>query len=164
MHHQDAVSEGERVSKVRFDGPADITHSVVFVIAPTDVAVQVRAADAPVLRFESAAEFERWRKGSNALVDAAVHAALAELNVAIPECSSRTQEVITRLRERETIPSVKELLAPCSSRRSFYRSWSEDVGETPAAFLDRVRLLHLRTSGENRAAHLGTPDEQNVVR
>ena len=111
-----------------------------------------------MLRFASSSEFERWRKGVNARVEAAVDAALSQLGVDIASCSPRTQEVVARLRERESIPSVKELLASCSSRRSFYRSWTEDIGEAPAAFLDRVRLAHLRT------AQHGTPEERDAVR
>jgi hypothetical protein len=129
----------------------------VFVIAPEDVPVHVRKSDVPVLRFASSDEFERWRKGSSALVEAAVDQALSDLGVDLAACSPRTQEVMARLRERPSIPSVKEMLASCSSRRSFYRSWTEDIGEAPAAFLDRVRLCHL-------AAQHGTPEERDAVR
>ena len=125
----------------------------VFVIAAPDVPVHVRAAEGKVLRFATSAEFERWSRGSSALIGAAVNAALAELEVERSRCSPRTQEVLAHLCERESIPSVKELLAACSSRRSFYRSWTDDIGETPAAFLTRVRLLHLRFN----AAQHGTP-------
>jgi len=138
----------------------------VFVIAPTDVSVQVRATDAPVLRFTTSAEFERWSHDSSARVAAAVYAALAELNIDLSSCSPRTQEVIVRLCERETIPSVKELFAACSSRRSFYRSWNDDIHETPSAFLTRVRLLHLRSSAahDDSAAQGGTPGGSDVMR
>jgi hypothetical protein len=138
----------------------------VFVIAPTDVSVQIRAAHAPVLRFATSAEFEQWSHESSARVAAAVHAALAELNLELAACSPRTQEVLVRLCERETIPSVKELFAACSSRRSFYRSWNADVNETPAAFLTRVRLLHLRFSAERdrEAAQRGTSGDSPAMR
>lgn len=125
----------------------------VFVIAPSDVPVHVRAMGGEVLRFATSAEFERWSRESSAQVGAAVTAALAELQIEPSRCSPRTQEVLARLCERETIPSVKELFAGCSSRRSFYRSWTEDVKERPAAFLVRVRLIHLRFT----AAQHGTP-------
>jgi hypothetical protein len=133
-----SVDQGERLTLVR----SSSTPTVV-VIAPSDVPVQVRASNAPVLRFESSAEFEQWSHGSTARVAAAVYGALAELNVDPGSCSPRTQEVIARLCERETVPSVKEMFAACSSRRSFYRSWNDDIPETPADFLIRVRLLHL---------------------
>lgn len=125
----------------------------VFVIAATDVSVHVRAAAGPVLRFATSAEFERWSHESSARIGAAVNAALDELQIEPSRCSPRTQEVLANLCERESLPSVKELFAACSSRRSFYRSWTDDIGESPAAFLMRVRLLHLRT----RAAQHGTP-------
>jgi hypothetical protein len=118
----------------------------VFVIAPSHVPVHVRAANAPVLRFESSAEFEQWSHGSAARVAAAVYVALAEWNIDLTSRSPRTQEIIARLCERPTIPSVKELFAACSSRRSCYRSWSEDIPVSPAEFLTRVRLLHLRAA------------------
>lgn len=118
----------------------------VVVIAPSDIPVQVRAANAPVLRFDSPEEFEQWSHGSAARVAAAVQAALAECNVDIARCSPRTQEIIARLCERPVIPSVKEMFAACSSRRSCYRSWSEDIPVTPADFLTRVRLLHVRAA------------------
>ena len=118
----------------------------VVVIAPSHVPVQVRAANAPVLRFESSQEFEQWSHGSAARVAAAVYVALAEWNIDLTSRSPRTQEIIARLCESPTIPSVKELFATCSSRRSCYRSWSEDIPVTPAEFLTRVRLLHLRAS------------------
>ena len=144
--------KGGRVSK---DQPT------VFVIAPENVPVHVRKSDVPVLRFASSDEFERWRIGSSARVEAAVYAALADLRIDLTACSPRTQEVIARLKLRETVPSVKEMLATSSSRRS----WNEDVGEAPAAFLDRVRLLHLRTSSAvENAAQLGTSDDSDAVR
>lgn len=117
------------------------------------------------MRFASSDEFERWRKGSSARVQAAVYAALSELGIELDTCSPRTQEVIAALKERETVPSVKELLASCSSRRSFYRSWTDDIGETPALFLERVRLLHLRTSNasDDTAQH-GTSESSDRVR
>ncbi|HEX8619454.1 MAG TPA: hypothetical protein VF911_17870 [Thermoanaerobaculia bacterium] len=137
----------------------------MFVIAPTDVAVQVRAAHAPVLRFATSAEFERWSHESASRVAAAVHAALDELQIDLAACSPRTQEVIAHLCDRETIPSVKELFAACSSRRSFYRSWNKDIKETPAAFLTRVRLLHLRFSAARdlQAAQRGTSGDSRVM-
>lgn len=118
----------------------------VVVIAPSDIPLQVRAANAAVLRFESPEEFEQWSHASAAEVAAAVDAALAEYNIDRSSCSSRTQEILVRLCERPTIPSVKELFAACGSRRSCYRSWSEDLPVTPAEFLTRVRLLHLRAA------------------
>ena len=130
----------------------------VVVIAPEDVPIHIRKPDVPVLRFASSHEFEKWRKGSCARVEAAVRAALDDLSIDITACSPRTQEVLARLKERESVPSVKEMLATCSSRRSFYRSWTDDIGEAPAAFLDRVRLAHLR------AAQLGTPYDSDAVR
>lgn len=113
------------------------------------------------MRFATPAEFERWRKGSTVRVEAAVGVVLAALDIDVAACSPRTQEVIAQLKERESIPSVKELLARCSSRRSFYRSWTDDIGEAPAAFLDRVRLAYLRA--EN-VAQLGTQYDSDVVR
>src|SRR5437868_4964456 len=115
------------------------------------------------MRFASSAEFEKWRKGSSARVEAAVDAALSALHIDPAVCSPRTQEVIASLKAREAIPSVKELLATCSSRRSFYRSWTEDIGEVPAAFLERVRLLHLRKRVIDAAQH-GTSDGSGAVR
>ncbi len=127
------------------------TRPAVVVIAPSDIPVQVRAANAPVLRFESSEEFEQWSHASAAHVAAAVHAGLAEWNIDLSSCSPRTQEIIARLCERPIIPSVKELFAACSSRRSCYRSWSEDLPVTPAEFLTRVRLLHLRAAAARDA-------------
>lgn len=123
---------------------------MVVVIAPRDVPVQVRAANAPVLRFESSEEFEQWSRGASERVAAAVYAALAEWSIDLESCSQRTQEIIARLCERPTIPSVKELFAPCSSRRSCYRSWSDDIPATPAEFLTRVRW-------HNMAHHAARP-------
>jgi transcriptional regulator GlxA family with amidase domain len=146
-----------------FDVP-DPNQNAVFVIAPADLPVQVRTSSAPVLRFATSAEFEQWRQGSAAQVATAVNAALDELKITLSACSPRTQEVIARLCERESVPSVKEMFALCSSRRSFYRSWSEDIGETPGAFLDRVRLMQLRAATSKRAAHVGTADRPEAVR
>jgi hypothetical protein len=130
----------------------------VVVIAPENVPIQVRKFDVPVLRFTSSDEFEKWRKGASARVETAVQAALDDLGIDLTACSPRTQEVMARLKDRETVPSVKEMLASCSSRRSFYRSWTEDIGEAPAAFLERVRLRLLR------AAQHGTPEDRDAVR
>lgn len=118
----------------------------VFVIAPTDVSVHVGSTDNLIFRFATSAEFSQWSHQSSARIATAVYAALDELKLDPANCSPRTQEVLAHLCERETIPSVKEMVAACSSRRSFYRSWSDDVRLTPAAFLTRVRLLHLMHS------------------
>jgi hypothetical protein len=140
----------------------------VFVIAPTDVSVHVRSTGAPVLRFSTSAEFAQWRHQASTRITAAVYAALAELEIDPAHCSPRTQEVLAHLCERETIPSVKELFAACSSRRSFYRSWTDDVCETPAAFLIRVRLRHLHSNasrdGNNDAAQRGTSGDSRNMR
>lgn len=136
-----SVYREDRVSLLRSSAKP-----TVVVIAPSDVPVQVRAANAPVLRFESSEEFEQWSHGAAARVAAAVYAALAEKNVDLASCSPRTQEIIARLCGRPTVPSVKELFSLCSSRRSCYRSWSDDIPATPAEFLTRVRLLHLHTA------------------
>jgi len=149
----DGVPVGIRMSFYREDRlpilPSSVRPTVV-VIAPRDLPVQVRAANAPVLRFESSEEFEQWSRGASERVAAAVYAALAECNIDVESCSPRTQEIIARLCERPTIPSVKELFAPCSSRRSCYRSWSEDIAVTPAEFLTRVRW-------HNMAHHVAPP-------
>lgn len=116
----------------------------VVVIAPRDIRVHVPLRDAAVLRFDSSDEFEMWRKGSAARISAAVHAVLAELECDLASCSARTQEVIARLCEQVQIPSVKELFAIGASRRSCYRSWDADIRISPAEFLERVHLLHLR--------------------
>lgn len=134
-----SIYRDDRLPILRSSGQA-----AVVVIAPRDVPVQVRAANAPVLRFETSEEFEQWSHGSAAKIAAAVDAALAEWSVDLSSCSPRTQEIIARLRERPTIPSVKELFAACSSRRSCYRSWSENIPATPVEFLTRVRLLQVR--------------------
>jgi hypothetical protein len=125
----------------------------VFVIAPENVPVHVRKTDVPVMRFATSEEFEKWRKGSAERVGAAVNAVLAELGIDPATCSPRTREILARLADREAVPSVKELLALCSSRRSFYRWWTRDIGEQPAAFLERVRV-----------AQLGTPRDSDAVR
>ncbi len=139
----------------------------VVIIGPREIPVQVRAPRAEVLRFDTSAEFEKWRKRSSQSITAAVHQALAELNVDLDACSPRVQEVIAALCRRESIPSVKEMSADTSSRRSFYRSWSEDIGVSPAAFLERVRLHHLhaqrRMDIEDTVAQPGTPQYEKVV-
>jgi hypothetical protein len=148
--------------------PRSSSQPAVFVIAPTDVSVHVRATDAPVLRFSTSAEFAQWRQQASTRITAAVYAALNELQIDTARCSPRTQEVLAHLCERETIPSVKEMFAACSSRRSFYRSWTEDICETPAAFLTRVRLLHLRSSAaheeDSDAAQRGTSGDSGDMR
>jgi hypothetical protein len=137
----------------------------VFVIAPENVPVQVRKPHVVVLRFSNSYEFERWRQGPCAHVAAAVRAALADLGIDLEACSPRTRDVIARLTERENVPLVKELVGLDSSRRSFYRWWMRDIRETPAAFLERVRLLHVRTAlAFERVAQLGTPDAADSVR
>jgi hypothetical protein len=163
----DGVPVGIRMSFYREDRLPILPSSVgptVVVIAPKDVPVQVRAANAPVLRFESSEEFEQWSRGASERVEAAVYAALAEGDIELASCSPRTQEIIARLCERPTIPSVKELFASCSSRRSCYRSWSDDIPVTPAEFLTRVRLRHLRASiGQNGAAGPGADAWHNMA-
>lgn len=115
----------------------------VVVIAPIGVTVTVNAAcDHSVLVFPSVADFERWRDGASPektpSISAAVNRALTLSQVA----PDRTRPAMEWLSSRSSVPTVKELAAAWSSRRSFFRIWKTDMPMSPHEFLHLVRCLH----------------------
>lgn len=112
-----------------------------------EVARALRGGDVDVVAFRTLAELDRWREAANGDGDRLhedIAAALLAAGHPLETLPEPLRAVIAALGEETTVPSLAELAARWPSRRSFYRVWSESIGETPSVFLRRVRGLHAR--------------------
>jgi AraC-like DNA-binding protein len=116
----------------------------IVVIAPVGVAVDVKTpCRHSTLVFSSIGEFERWHHGENeeddrmSTIAPFVRKAMSLTGMTI----NATRPAMSWLCRRVTVPTVKELAAIWSSRRSFFRAWKEDAPVSPHEFLQLVRSL-----------------------
>src|SRR5688500_14021440 len=115
----------------------------VVVIAPVGVTVSVKAAcDYSTLVFSSVAEFERWRVDASRSVPSTIAAVVRRALMLSSISTDRTRPAIDWLSSRSSVPTVKQLAAAWSSRRSFFRTWKADMPMSPQEFLRLVRCLH----------------------
>ncbi|HWS72550.1 MAG TPA: helix-turn-helix domain-containing protein [Thermoanaerobaculia bacterium] len=122
----------------------------VIVVGTADLCAEIAKAvgngDVDVVGFRSLAELDRWRAAHGNGHDERMHddviAALVAVGHPLETLPEPLRKVVVELGEGSTVPDLAELAARWPSRRSFYRVWSESIGETPSVFLRRVRALH----------------------
>lgn len=125
------------------------SEQTVIIVAPphTDVRV-VHAPAAEMVTFMSADEFVDWmghqsQPGGSLRDD--VTSALREISCTVATLPVQLRQVIQKLAEAFVVPDLDALERGCSSSRSsFYRLWGASIGESPSAFLRRVRATHAR--------------------
>jgi transcriptional regulator GlxA family with amidase domain len=71
-----------------------------------------------------------------------VTAALRDVGCDPSELPPKVRRLVDLIAVSRKAPSLQDLEALATSRRTFYRQWNATIGETPAAFLRRVRLTH----------------------
>lgn len=114
-------------------------HNEVIVIAPPGAAVEVKSpAGYSTVVFASVEEFERWRRTARPTLARYVRQALDAVGAA----SVRRAELDWLCRQ-QCAPSVKELSAHATSRRSFFRTWKRDLPVSPNDLLRLVRRLQV---------------------
>jgi AraC-like DNA-binding protein len=114
----------------------------VVVIAPVEVTVAVNATCRhSTIVFSSIAEFERWRV-AHARLPATIAGFVREALILSAITVDATRPAVEWLCHRHAVPTVKELAATWSSRRSFFRAWKRDAAMSPHEFLLLVRTLH----------------------
>lgn len=136
-------------------GPAadrrGIGRSVIVIGAPelcAEIARAVGDGDVDVVAFRNLAELDRWREATGDGHDERMHenvvAALTAVGHPLETLPEGVRRMVAAIGEGTTVPDLAQLAARWPSRRSFYRVWSESIGETPSVFLRRVRTLHAR--------------------
>lgn len=128
----------------------DFAHScaqTIIIVAPPEAQVRVvRAPNNEIVAFTSSEEFDRWvvdGVARNSIRDD-VRIALHEVGCAASGLPRQLRTALDRLGDRDAVPTLTQLEAHWSSRRSFYRTWCARIRETPSAFLRRVRAIHAR--------------------
>lgn len=111
-------------------------------IAPVGVSVDVKASCRhSTVVFSSIAEFERWRAAGEVHRRPTIASYVQEALTLAGIKTDSIRPAIDWLRHRASVPTVKELAAAWSSRRSFFRAWKADAPITPREFLHFVRCL-----------------------
>lgn len=112
----------------------------------TEVARALDGGDVDVIAFRTLGELDRWRDAHGNGHDERMHddvvAALCAVGHPLDTLPEPLRSVVAAIGEETTVPGLAQLAARWPSRRSFYRVWSESIGETPSVFLRRVRTLH----------------------
>jgi len=120
--------------------------NIIIIGPPERVRELVRAARAEnVVPFSSLLEFDRWREaqvGDETFGPDLI--ALDELGCPLATLPVRLRRQIAALASETRVPPLSALTRAWPSRRSFYRVWGESIGDTPSAFLRRLRALHAK--------------------
>src|SRR5207253_8153431 len=118
-----------------------IGRSVIVIGTPDLCAVIARAVgdgDVDVVGFRTLADLDRWRasngNGHDERMHDDVHAALLAVGHPLETLPEPLRTIVAELGDATTVPDLAELAARWPSRRSFYRVWSESIGETPSVF------------------------------
>src|SRR6185503_12321563 len=115
----------------------------VVVIAPVGVTVTVKSpCRHHTLIFSSVQEFERWRHGGGSHAQATIAPYVRKALSMVKGTPNALGPVIDWLSRRHTTPTVKELSAAWSSRRSFFRAWKCEMTVSPRELLHLIRCLH----------------------
>jgi len=129
----------------------------IIIVAPADVCHRVEKAvgDFEVLAFRSLAELDRWRNSDSRHRESIrpdFISALGEIGIDFQALSPRLLKTLEAFAHQSVVPAVEELGAYWGSRRSFYRTWGDEIHEPPSSFLRRVRTLHAARLMEEGAA------------
>ena len=116
-------------------------------MAPPDVSRRIEKTmhDVEVVAFRTLDELDRWRTGKSARPETIridLLAALHEIGIDFDHVSKKLRLTLEAFAHQRTVPLAAELAARWPSRRSFYRTWSDEIHEPPGSFLRRVRTLH----------------------
>lgn len=120
----------------------------IIVIAPPESVAEIRrllGSDWEILAFESVHALDQQRRrweAAGQTIEREVAEALGELDVAVGELSVRLQQLLTLLAACQTVPDHAMFARWFGSRTTLWRRWREELPETPARFLSRVRRLH----------------------
>ena len=119
----------------------------IIIVAPADVSrrIEKTIGDVEVVAFRTLDDLDRWRDGTAARPETIridVLAALDEIGIEYEQLSKKLRLTLEAFSHHRTVPGAHELAARWPSRRSFYRTWSDEIHEPPSSFLRRVRTLH----------------------
>lgn len=99
-----------------------------------------------VIAFSSLDELDHWRTSARAAepIGEDVAAALAEIGCTLGKLPRKLRDVLDALSRETCVPALTTIGRRWPSRRSFYRVWTQAIGDPPSAFLRRVQAHHAR--------------------
>lgn len=99
-----------------------------------------------VITFASLDELDHWRTSSCAAepIGQDVAAALAAVGCTPGTLPRKLRDVLEALSRETCVPPLSSIGRRWGSRRSFYRVWTQAIGDPPSAFLRRVQAHHAR--------------------
>jgi len=99
-----------------------------------------------VITFASLDELDHWRTSARAAEPIAedVAAALADVGCTMSALPRKLRDVLEALARETCVPPLDAIGRRWPSRRSFYRVWTQAIGDPPSAFLRRVQAHHAR--------------------
>jgi AraC-like DNA-binding protein len=99
-----------------------------------------------VIAFSSLDELDHWRTTARAAepIGEDVAAALAEVGCTLGALPRKLRDVLEALALETCVPALSAIERRWPSRRSFYRVWTQAIGDPPSAFLRRVQAHHAR--------------------
>lgn len=118
----------------------------IIVVGPPELSRRIATdAEVRVVAFGSLEELDHWRaqriaRPGTLLGD--VNDVLCALGVHFLGLPKKLRSALEAIAAGESIASTRHLEAHWSSRRSFYRMWSECIAEPPSTFLRLVRAVH----------------------
>jgi len=119
----------------------------IIIVAPAEVSrrIEKTIGDVEVVAFRTLDDFDRWRNGTSARPETIridFVSALEEIGVDLETLSKKLRLTLESFSYHRTVPNAQDLSSRWPSRRSFYRTWGEEIKEPPSSFLRRVRTLH----------------------
>jgi hypothetical protein len=126
--------------------PGDATHDPLIIIGDREASERLarRVGADRVVAFATLEELDLWREErlGDETFGPDVVAALGEIGCSLATLPKKLRVQLERVAEAMTVPPLRALEQQWPSRRSFYRIWSEQIPETPSAFLRRLRARH----------------------
>jgi hypothetical protein len=99
-----------------------------------------------VITFATLDDLDHWRmqKAVAESIEVDVETALADVGCSLATLPRKLKDVLEALAGEACAPPVSAIGRRWPSRRSFYREWTQAIGEPPSAFLRRVQAYHAR--------------------
>ncbi len=120
----------------------------IIIVARPEISRRIaRTAHADhVITFASLDDLDHWRTRSGAAepIGQDVAAALAAIGCSIATLPRKLRDVLEALSRERCVPPLSAIGRRWPSRRSFYRVWTQAIGDPPSAFLRRVQAHHAR--------------------
>jgi len=124
---------------------SSLSRRVIIVGPPELSGALARRVEGDAVHFRTLEDLDRWRaqrRDADEAIGPDMIAALDELGMALDGVPAKLRALLEAIATQTHVPTLRDLEHRWTSRRSFYRLWSEAFDEPPSTFLRRVRSLH----------------------